>query len=148
MRHGEADVAGPAHQNDACGGLSWPKRLRHRMPRRRIEPEPNFRLQIKRGVALGPGKVALLELIAELGSISQAGKAMAMSYRTAWELVRSMNEDFVEPLVANTKGGVGGGGATLTPLGKEVLRRYRAMERRALKAIGKDIAHLESLIRD
>ena len=117
------------------------------MPRRRIEPEPNFRLQIKRGVALGPGKVALLELIAELGSISQAGKAMAMSYRTAWELVRSMNEDFVEPLVANTKGGVGGGGATLTPLGKEVLRRYRAMERRALKAISKDIAHLESLIR-
>ena len=58
-----------------------------RMPRRRIEPEPNFRLQIKRGVVLGPGKVALLEHIAELGSISRAGKAMQMSYRTAWALV-------------------------------------------------------------
>jgi hypothetical protein len=42
----------------------------------------------------------------------------------------------------------GGGGASLTPLGKEVLRRYRAMERRALKAISKDVVLLESLIRD
>lgn len=118
------------------------------MPKRRIEPEPNFRLQIRRGVALGPGKVALLEHIAELGSISQAGKAMQMSYRTAWALVTSMNEHFVEPLVVSTKGGAGGGGASLTPLGKDVLRRYRAMERRALRAISKDIAHLESLVRD
>jgi molybdate transport system regulatory protein len=118
------------------------------MPRRRIEPTPNFRLQIKRGVVLGPGKVALLEHIAELGSISQAAKAMQMSYRTAWELVTAMNEHFAKPLVVSTKGGAGGGGASLTPMGKEVLRRYRAMERRALKAISKDIAHLESLIRD
>ena len=118
------------------------------MPRRRIEPTPNFRLQIKRGVVLGPGKVALLEHIADLGSISQAGKAMQMSYRTAWALVTAMNEHFVEPLVERSKGGAGGGGASLTPLGKEVLRRYRAMERRALKAISKDIDHLETLIRE
>lgn len=118
------------------------------MPRRRIEPEPNFRLQIKRGVVLGPGKVTLLQYIAELGSISQAGRAMQMSYRTAWKLVTDMNQHFVEPLVSLTKGGPRGGGASLTPLGKDVLRRYRAMERRALKAIRKDIAQLESLIRD
>src|SRR5215210_7300934 len=108
------------------------------MPKRRIHPEPNFRLQLKHGVALGPGKVALLEHIAELGSISQAGKAMGMSYRTAWQLVTSMNEHFVRPLVSSTKGGAGGGGASLTPLGKDVLRRYRAMEERALKAIADD----------
>ena len=118
------------------------------MPRRRIEPAPNVRLQIKRGVVLGPGKVALLEQIDRLGSISQAGKSMQMSYRTAWALVTAMNEHFIEPLVASSKGGAGGGGASLTPLGKEVLRRYRAMEGRALKAIRKDIARLDSLIRD
>lgn len=117
------------------------------MPRRRIAPEPNFRLQLKHGVALGPGKVALLELIEELGSISQAGKAMHMSYRTAWQLVASMNEDFVAPLVASTKGGAQGGGAQLTPMGQDVLRRYRAMEQRALKAIAKDIDQLDALIR-
>lgn len=117
------------------------------MPRQTIEPQPRFRLQIKHGVAIGPGKAELLEHIAELGSISAAGKAMGMGYRTAWLLVSSMNEHFREPLVIGSKGGVGGGGTALTPLGKEVLRRYRAMERRALKAIAKDVAHLESLIR-
>lgn len=117
------------------------------MPRRHVVPEPNFRLQLKHGVALGPGKVALLELIEELGSISRAGKAMHMSYRTAWQLVTSMNEHFVEPLVASTKGGVQGGGARLTPMGREVLHRYRGMERRALEAIAEDIDHLDSLIR-
>ena len=96
------------------------------MPRRRIEPAPNFRLQIKRGVVLGPGKVALLEQIAELGSISQAGKAMQMSYRTAWALVTDMNEHFVEPLVASAKGGRGGGGAGLTPLLQELRIRGRS----------------------
>lgn len=118
------------------------------MPKQSITPEPKFRLHIKHGIALGPGKAALLELIAERGSIAQAAKAMGMSYRTAWQLVRSMNEHFVEPLVMSSKGGANGGGAELTLLGKSVLRRYRAMELRALKAIAKDIAHLDSLIRN
>ena len=36
---------------------------------------------------LGPGKVQLLEMIAEHGSISAAGRALDMSYRRAWLLV-------------------------------------------------------------
>ena len=109
--------------------------------------QPSFRLQIKHGVAIGPGKAELLERIAERGSISQAGKAMGMSYRTAWLLVDSMNEHFTAPLVVTSKGGANGGGAQLTPLGMDVLQRYRAMERRALKAIARDIGELGSLIK-
>ncbi len=113
-----------------------------------IAIRPGFRLQIKQGVALGPGKVQLLESIAELGSISQAGKAMGMGYRTAWLLVDSMNRQFVGPLVVSTKGGARGGGATLTDLGRDVVSRYRTMERKALDAIDGDIAGLQRLIRD
>lgn len=72
---------------------------------------------------------------------------MGMSYRTAWALVGSMNEDFLEPLVTVTRGGATGGGATLTPLGEEVLRCYRKMELLALKAIAKEVEHLKGLIR-
>ncbi|BEP52036.1 winged helix-turn-helix domain-containing protein [Variovorax sp. V116] len=117
------------------------------MPKRRVTPEPNIRLQIAHGVAIGPGKADLLERIAELGSISQAGNAMGMSYRTAWALVGSMNEDFLEPLVAVTRGGATGGGASLTPAGKDVLACYRKMERLALKAIAKEVVHLQALLR-
>ena len=118
------------------------------MPTAKIDAQPHFRLQLKHGVAIGPGKAELLEHIAALGSISAAGKAMGMGYRTAWLMVNSMNAHFKEPLVSSTKGGSNGGGAVLTKLGTDVLSRYRAMELRALKAISKDIEHLESLIRD
>ena len=116
------------------------------MPKRITNTKPNFRVQIKHGVAIGPGKVALLEAISITGSISEAARVMEMSYRTAWQLVSSMNEHFVEPLVAMTKGGKAGGGARLTEVGWDVLHTYQAMQERAVAAISSELEHLETLI--
>lgn len=96
---------------------------------------------------LGPGKAELLERIRETGSISAAGRQMAMSYKRAWMLVEEMNGAFRAPLVASARGGAGGGGAHLTPAGEEVLRRFRAIETIALDAAAADIAALEALLR-
>src|SRR5260221_13041610 len=60
--------------------------------------------------SIGPGKIRLLELINETGSISAAGRALAMSYRQAWLLVDQLNRMFCEPVVAAQTGGGGGGG--------------------------------------
>src|SRR5690349_22319586 len=92
--------------------------------------------------ALGPGKARLLELVDETGSISAAGRAMDMSYRRAWLLVAALNQMFREPVVATKLGGKAGGGAALTPFGREVTRLYRALEA-AAQAAGK--AHLAAL---
>ncbi len=54
---------------------------------------------------------------------------MRMSYRRAWILVDTMNSSFRSPLVATAKGGVEGGGAALTALGRKVLVRYRTLSR-------------------
>src|SRR5262245_32523890 len=59
---------------------------------------------------LGPGKIALMELISKHGSISAAGKDMGMSYRRAWLLVDEINQIFRETLVEKQMGGSGGGG--------------------------------------
>jgi molybdate transport system regulatory protein len=83
---------------------------------------------------LGPGKVALMELISKHGSISAAGKEMGMSYRRAWLLVDESNHIFREPLVETQMGGSGGGGARLTRLGRDVVGRYRAIEGAAATA--------------
>jgi len=96
--------------------------------------------------ALGPGKTRLMELIAETGSISAAGRAMGMSYRRAWLLVDSLNAAFAEPLVAKQTGGSGGGGAVLTRLGRDVVGRYRRIERRAASAGCKDLAALAAAL--
>lgn len=88
----------------------------------------SLRLMHNDEIAFGPGKAELLEAIVHTGSISAAGKSMAMSYRRAWQLVDVMNRCFKSPLVETAKGGSHGGGAWLTPLGQEVLGHYRAMD--------------------
>lgn len=112
-----------------------------------INVVPTLRLHIAAGVAIGPGKAALLDGVANTGSISQAAKQMGMGYRQAWAMIDSMNDYFVAPLVERTKGGPDGGGTKLTTLGIEVLRRYKAMERKAIKAIEKDARDFEKLLK-
>jgi molybdate transport system regulatory protein len=92
---------------------------------------------------LGPGRVELLGLIEEQGSISAAAKRMKMSYRRAWSLVRDMNEVAGEPLVELATGGSGGGGAMLTPFGKQALVFYRRLNDRLARTAA-ETAHLST----
>jgi len=92
---------------------------------------------------VGHGRIELLELIGEHGSIAQAAKAMGMSYKRAWYLAESINSTFDEPLVERQHGGKGGGSARLTALGERIVRDYRDMEARALKTFAKSLRHME-----
>ncbi|MDM7322331.1 MAG: LysR family transcriptional regulator [Gammaproteobacteria bacterium] len=82
----------------------------------------------KNGGDLGVGKVQLLEAIAEKGSISQAAKAIGMSYKRAWQLVEELNGLGDSPMVVTETGGAHGGGARLTPRGEQAIRLYRTLE--------------------
>jgi len=93
------------------------------------------------GARIGPGKTKLLESIRDTGSISAAARKMGMSYKRAWLLLDSMNQAFTEAMVRAPPGGSGGGGATLTPFGAEVLERYRRIDRAAAMAAD-DVAAL------
>jgi molybdate transport system regulatory protein len=106
-----------------------------------------LRVVLERDIAIGPGKADLLDGIRATGSISAAARRMGMSYKRAWLLVDTMNRCFRAPLVEAAKGGHAGGGARLTALGEEVLHRYRAMERRAVRGAGRDLAALRALLR-
>ena len=88
----------------------------------------SIRLDLASGARIGPDKVAVLEQIARSGSISAAGRALRMSYRRTWELVEELNRSLGTPVVETAAGGSGGGGAELTPAGKAVVERYRAIE--------------------
>ncbi len=95
---------------------------------------------------LGPGKIELMERIASEGSISAAGRAMKMSYHRAWTIVTEINSMFREPLICTQPGGTNGGGATVTPLGHDVVRRYRSMELTLRRHAADHIAALEALV--
>ena len=104
--------------------ISTPENLPQSLPRLKL----SVRLMHGDEIALGPGKSELLSAIAHTGSISAAGKSMNMSYRRAWMLVEVMNRCFKSPLVETAKGGSHGGGAWLTPLGREVLTNYQVID--------------------
>jgi len=76
---------------------------------------------------LGEDRIALLEKIDELGSITKAAKAVGISYKTAWDLVNMINNLAEKPLVDRLTGGKGGGGTTLTLEGKKVLKQYEVI---------------------
>jgi molybdate transport system regulatory protein len=80
------------------------------------------------GHRLGAGKIRLLELISETGSISKAAKAMDMSYRRAWLLIDELNTMFGKAVVETAAGGSGGGGAKVTAFGVEVAQVFRKLE--------------------
>ena len=97
-------------------------------------------------IALGPGKVDLLESIGREGSISKAARESHLSYRRAWDMVNTMNQCFKKPLVASITGGKGGGGAKLTPAGQKVIDLYRKMETKANTAILPEWEALQKLL--
>jgi molybdate transport system regulatory protein len=116
-----------------------------RQRRRAAAPALSIRIDLDAEDALGPGKIRLLELIRDLGSISSAGRAMDMSYRRAWLLIDELNRTFREPLVETQKGGGGGGGAQLTAFGREVIRLYRAIGADAAHAADRHLQALQSM---
>jgi molybdate transport system regulatory protein len=106
----------------------------------RIDFEPS-------GSSLGPGMVELLERVVEYGSIRAAAVSMGMSYRKAWLLIHEMQEAFNGAVVDSAIGGTTGGGTKLTELGSTLVKTYRRIENRALRAAEADLAALDGMVR-
>ena len=107
-----------------------------------MPPRLTLRVDLGPKQSIGPGKMRLLDAVAETGSISSAGRALGMSYRRAWMLIDDLNSSFRRKVVSTTLGGKEGGGAKLTPFGLELVKRYRAIEASATKATRSHVAFL------
>lgn len=93
------------------------------------------RWQIEGRLELGPAgagpledqRIRLLERIASTGSISQAAKALGMSYRAAWNAVDALRNLAGEALLVTQSGGSAGGGTRLTAAGERLVRTHRVV---------------------
>ncbi len=113
------------------------------MPR----PVIRFRIDFSAQSNVGPGKIGLLEAISATGSLSQAARAMGMSYRRAWLLLESLNASFQEPPTVATRGGKGGGGVQLTGFGDELVRSYRALEAQIVRESERHLRNVTAKVR-
>jgi molybdate transport system regulatory protein len=75
-----------------------------------------------------PQRIALLQHIAEQGSITRAAKSAGLSYKAAWDAIDELNNLAQKPLVERSVGGKGGGGAKLSTEGQRVLRLYQRLQ--------------------
>ena len=96
-----------------------------------------IKVDFGKGLRLGAGKVRLLEMVAETGSISAAARAMDMSYRRAWLLIEETNEIFKTPVVETAAGGSGGGGAKITEHGRRVIALFKELQIEADQLVAK-----------
>ena len=102
-----------------------------------------LRLVLGPDIAIGPGKVDLLEKVKETGSIAAAGRTLGMSYKRAWQLIGTMNDAFSAPVVVTSRGGASKGGATLTPFGEDLLQRYRRIQAETERMAEADLRFLQ-----
>jgi len=76
----------------------------------------------------GGRRIALLESIDALGSISRAAKAVGLSYKGAWDAVDAMNDLAEAPVAVGAVGGARGGGSRLTEYVRALVHLYRQLE--------------------
>jgi molybdate transport system regulatory protein len=108
---------------------------------------PKTRLTIR--IVSGMGKIAarqiaFLEAIESQGSISGAGRFTGLSYPGARLMIDAINKALRESAVSTTMGGHKRGGATLTPVGTQLVGLYRAIEVR-IQAVA--VPEREALLR-
>lgn len=76
----------------------------------------------------GAKRLSLLAEVARLGSITQAAKAVGLSYRGAWNAIEDMSNLAGEPLLERRVGGKGGGYTRLTPRGQMLVQNMVAIQ--------------------
>jgi molybdate transport repressor ModE-like protein len=93
--------------------------------------KPNWKLwlEFEDEYIFGPGAFAILKSIQGAGTITEGAKALGMSYRYAWGVVRGIEKKLGERLLDTHKGGaIGGGGAIVTNLGVKLMELYAKVQ--------------------
>ena len=81
-------------------------------------------LESGESVYFGMGRVMLLDMIEEHGSLRKAAEALGMSYRAAWGKLRATEDTLGLVLVESA--GTRRGGCRLTPDGRMIREKFRA----------------------
>ncbi|PWH20483.1 MAG: hypothetical protein DDG58_02580 [Ardenticatenia bacterium] len=94
-----------------------------------LQAKANVWIEQNGQVALSRWRVALLLAVQETGSISAAAQRLKIPYHRAWDKIRECERCLGVSLLTTQTGGVGGGGARLTPVAVDYIQRFQQFER-------------------
>lgn len=86
-------------------------------------------IETDEGILISEGRLQLLRLIEETGSLNKAAKTMNLSYQKAWRLIDDSNRASAQPLILTHVGGNKGGGTQLTPYGKLLIVTFETINK-------------------
>ena len=78
---------------------------------------------------IGPGRVALLNVVIQEGSINAAAKKLNISYQQAWKTIDQMNRLSPIPILIPKRGGKDGGGVEPTAYGRKIIAEINRLEK-------------------
>jgi molybdate transport system regulatory protein len=82
------------------------------------------------GIIMGNGRMQILDLIDQTGSINQTSKEMKMSYKAVWSKIKSTEKNLRKAVVHSDKKT----GTRLTDEGKKLLEKYKHLKERCIQA--------------
>lgn len=96
-----------------------------------IKLKPNWKLWLEYDgeYVFGPGAYAILRMIQKEGTITKGAKALGMSYRYAWGVIRKIEKTLGVKILETFKGGPeGGGGARITDFGLKLMNLFARVQ--------------------
>jgi molybdate transport system regulatory protein len=89
-------------------------------------------------IIIGRGRAEILKNIERTGSINQAAKVMKMSYKGVWSKIKATEKHLNQSIVhADRKEG-----SRLTRQGKELLEKYKQLEKKCMASDDKIFAKI------
>jgi molybdate transport repressor ModE-like protein len=77
---------------------------------------------------MGRGLAQLLAQVDAHATLRKASQATGISYRHAWNMLRTAERHLGAPLIVSRPGGAGGGGTSLTPTGLQLMQCYDILD--------------------
>ena len=82
-------------------------------------------LEYNKKPLLGKGRYTLLKTINKTSSLKKSAKKIGISYKTAYNYIKKIENRLSKKIIISHKGGKNAGGYTkLAPLGKELIKKY------------------------
>ncbi|MFY9511350.1 MAG: substrate-binding domain-containing protein [Rubrivivax sp.] len=110
---------------------------------RRVSIRPVWTIQDVDGTPLPARLIELLVQVSERGSLLLAARALGMSYRRSWDLVRQGEQMFQAPLLLMARGR----GSTLTELGARIVWADKRVNARLTPSLETLASELEDALR-
>lgn len=103
--------------------------------KRKLEYAFRLYLNVNGRTVFGKDEAEILEAVEEYGSIGAAAKKLETSYKFTWKRLIQLTRTLHQRVVVTRRGTTryatkkGGGGTTLTPAAKVLLKEFRETER-------------------